>query len=752
MTVKCLNFFTINDWEFGKFSSFILAVHCLLWNVIFLEGVGYQLSLVRSIVGFLYLTFVPGFLILRILKFHHSGNIRTFLYCIGLSISFIMFSGFFMNVFYPFFGISDPLSFTNVIITLSFSTILLFFLSYFADNSSLAISDLELQNIFSPNVLFLCLIPFLSVFGTYLVNFHQNNILQMVLICVLGLIVLFATFEIVFPRRLYPLIILITSISLLFHNSLISMHMTGWDSQFEYYYGNLVINYGSWDSTTAFSVNNMLSVSMLAPIYSEVCNLDLIWVFKIIYPLFFSLVPLGLYEVFKDQTNDKISFLACFFLVTLPTFYTEMVQLNRQQIAEFFLVLLTIILIDNNSNKVTKSILSIIFCFSLVVSHYGLSYIYMYSLIFLFLVSHLLTSSKITEVISKYLIPFMTSKKFSLLDGFTLDHFQSDKTINKRSINFSYILLFIVFTFSWYIYLSSSINFISLTKTISQIIVGSFNNDIMNPNEVQALSVLVQHQSSIISIINKFVNLVPLLFISLGILTYFVDHKETKVKKEYLIFSYSMYLLCLLSFIVPHLSNSLNTSRLFQISTIFLSPFCIIGGLLFFKICSLIFRVPWGKNSIRCSFKLLSIFFIISFLLNSGLIYEIIGHPNSVSLNSTLDYPKFNEQEVLGAKWIKEKPSRSFHIYSDDFGALLLRGLIPNWYIFTFSGDMQKLEYNESYIYLRSFNVMGNIKEVQYIGSRKEYYVNNIEKSVFFKSCIFDRNKIYNNGNAHIYV
>jgi len=92
-------------------------------------------------------------------------------------------------------------------------------------------------------------------------------------------------------------------------------------------------------------------------------------------------VPLGIYHAVEKQTNAKIAFLATFFFVSFFTFYTEMISLARQQIAEIFLVLTIIVMIDKSMDRARRVFLLGTFGFSMIVSHYGLSYIYLFSLI-----------------------------------------------------------------------------------------------------------------------------------------------------------------------------------------------------------------------------------------------------------------------------------------------------------------------------------------------------------------------------------
>ena len=89
----------MNDWEIKKFLTVVLAIQLAMWGVIGLDYIGLQIPILRQLIGFIYLTFVPGIIILRILKLHKLGNIETLLYTVGLSIATLMFTGLLMNTF-----------------------------------------------------------------------------------------------------------------------------------------------------------------------------------------------------------------------------------------------------------------------------------------------------------------------------------------------------------------------------------------------------------------------------------------------------------------------------------------------------------------------------------------------------------------------------------------------------------------------------------------------------------------------------
>ena len=90
----------------------------------------------------------------------------------------------------------------------------------------------------------------------------------------------------------------------------------------------------------------MLSITVLPTVYSNMLGMDPTWVYKIIYPLIFALVPVGLYALWQPYIGKKFAFLAAFLFMAQSTFFTEMTALNRQMIGELFFVLLLLVLLN----------------------------------------------------------------------------------------------------------------------------------------------------------------------------------------------------------------------------------------------------------------------------------------------------------------------------------------------------------------------------------------------------------------------
>ena len=306
----------INTWRAKKSLRIVLSIQLAILGLIGLDALGLSIPILRQLTGFIYLTFVPGILILRILKLHKLGNIETLLYTVGLSIATLMFTGLFMNAVYPIFGINKPISFVPLMITLSIVVLFLTILSYLRDKNFAEPELIDTGDLSSPMVLFLFLLPLLSILGSQLVNSYHNNVLLIILIPILAIMPLLVSFN-KLPKKLYPLAVFVISLSLLCHSTLISKYIWGWDINIEYYFANLVLANSSWDISIRSNINAMLSIVMLAPIYSLILDMNLTWVFKIVYPLLFSLLPLGLYKIYNEQTNSKISFLSLH-IVTNP--------------------------------------------------------------------------------------------------------------------------------------------------------------------------------------------------------------------------------------------------------------------------------------------------------------------------------------------------------------------------------------------------------------------------------------------------
>jgi uncharacterized membrane protein len=288
--MKLLNPFLSNDWNIKTFFIVIFSFYFIFLGSIGLNVLDISLPLYLQIIDFLFLVFVPGLLLLRILQMHHLGAVKTTVYSTGLSLTILMLTGFFINTIYPLCGISHPLLPLPIMLTLSGVILLLSILTYIKDRTYSSPDYLNFQEVLSPMFLFLGLLPFISILGTHLVNVNKNNFLLIILLALIGLIFIIMTINNKY-EPFYPFAIFAISISLLYQSSLISTYIVEWaDASIEYWTAFTVISGSIWNPMIPSTVNGMLSIVILPTIYSTVLNVDLLWVFKVIYPILFSMV------------------------------------------------------------------------------------------------------------------------------------------------------------------------------------------------------------------------------------------------------------------------------------------------------------------------------------------------------------------------------------------------------------------------------------------------------------------------------
>ena len=72
-----LNPCRINDWRLSEALKAVFIALIILWVFTGLDALGIDVPLVRGIVGVGYLLFVPGMLILRVLRIHQLDSLRT---------------------------------------------------------------------------------------------------------------------------------------------------------------------------------------------------------------------------------------------------------------------------------------------------------------------------------------------------------------------------------------------------------------------------------------------------------------------------------------------------------------------------------------------------------------------------------------------------------------------------------------------------------------------------------------------------
>jgi len=723
----------MNDWPMKPFLVTCFALQLSFLACASFEVLGFSIPILGQFVGFAYLAFMPGLIILRILKLHSLGVVESLLYSVGLSVTFLFFIGLMLNTFGSIIGVTT-ISVTTLTLLYAVITTLLCVIGYLRDKDFSGEISVDINRKTAVIVIVLCLLPFMSIIGAFLMNFYNSNALLLTLFPILSVLPLLVAFDKI-QKNLYPIVVLVISLSLLFSWSLISTNVAGWDIQTEYFFSNLVNTNHAWNVALPNSYNAMLSVVMLAPVLSQICNLSLVWVFKIMYPLLFSLVPLGLYRIFQRQTSNKVAMLSCSFFMFFYVFFTEMMTVARQQIAELFLVLFSLVVVSKELDRRKRTLLSTVFVLSLVVSHYGLSYIFMFFLIGAWLLLVVTERPKIRHSMNNF------AAKFRDIEISSQDFIsQEDPRSKDRTINLTIVTIFVASSLAWYSYVSSGfINSITF-NIVSQISETIFSESPSTAN-IQGLALLSNAPGfGWASIGKRAVDIVFVFFIIVGFFAYLLTRKEFTFSREYTVLSLMSLVMLFSGFVVPYLSSQLNVDRIFHITLIFLAPFSVIGGTLTMRYVTKIshlFKRYIARVSSETCFKLLAIFLVAFLLFNSEWVTHVATeHISTISFDSKMDYPKFTDGEVEGARWLSNAASNSSSTFYGDLAGKLLLCELSYWQARTFEADTGLLP-SSSFIFLRRINIQQNSFQNQ--------------SSAFYTTNITNRNKVYDNGYSQVY-
>jgi len=727
--MKLYELLKINSLEKNIFLKFILAVQFTILFIIGLDAIGLNIPILRQLIGFIYLTFIPGILIFRILKIHEFDLINILLFTVGLSITFLMLCGLFINILYPIIGISNPLSILSLTATTCVFISIFSIIIYYRDEDIIEINTNK-KYFFKPSILLpiIILLPALSVFGTYLMNYSDNNSFILLLISIISITIILSVLSDKFlSKDHYPFAIFMISISLLYMMSLISPYIIGWDIHTEYYFADLVHNASFWNSSIHDNVNAMLSIVILPIFYSNFLNLPIDQIFKFIYPLLFSLVPLGLYELYKKETGEIIAFISVCFFMSSIVFFGEMPLLCRQEIAELFLVLL-IILIFNKKMDIDpgkKKILIILFSISLIVSHYGTSYIFI----------------------------------FYLLSGFVLIFLFSNYTLAKpnKNLTLGVIILYIVMCLTWYIYVSGSSSFSTIVGIISNIYssLGEFTSP--TTRDPLILKRIFFTNLTLLETIKILLEYITMLFIAIGIINLCLIIKNNK-KEEYNIEFFSMALVSIaiiaMSIGLPYFAGYLNMSRLYFQALIIISPFFVFGGTMFFR-----YLLKKLTITIRIDTALLFVSLIVVYylLFNTGFMFIVTGESKEAFTLTCLekegtsaDLIHIYDEEVSSAEWLSANIDNNSIVFSDNNSKqMVLRSYALRMNVFSFI-ESTSWDLEDTFFYFRKLSTENKMIERS---NALEYNWKciDIRETLFYKQNILHCNKIYNNGGSYIF-
>jgi uncharacterized membrane protein len=612
----------------------------LIVSMLFLTDIVILLNIpfLREIVSFLFFTIIPGVLILQILRLNKMEFLKKVVLSVGLSLSLLIFTGLILNSVYPL--LVKPLSLEPVLVSFNIIVIALAITAYWRNKDDFDARDLFNLNIDMGNklkspMIFPILFPFMAIFGTYLMNTTQNNILLMAMLFLIPIYLVAVVFlkDKIHPAT-YPLAVWLIGLSLLLMHGLTSSYTMGRDVHGEFYCFQLTLTNLHWNIYDYYNpYNACLSVNILPVIYNVLSNMNGEYIFKLFSGIIGSIIPLVVYIVSKKYIGKKYAFFAAMLFV-FQLFFVYMLGAVRQEIAMLFFFLAVMVMFDSElDKKLPKKVLFLLFMFSLVVSHYTTAYV-----AFILMAAILL-------------VPFLRGliKEKKLV--FT---------------NFDLILISLAFIAVWYL-LFAKVQFTAgaqvVGATAAAAAAGSGSGSMQaltSTRGAYVLGVLGVVLKSVPNTVSVVVNDTILATIMLGFGTIIWKYRyfKEKMEAEYLMGVAVSMILLVLFVVLPYISIAYDAARLFFQLLIFIAPLFVIGVITLTK---LIKKPKWDV-------MIMLVLLIALFSCSTYMQYHFLGMPYSPDYDSnglvrgeTFIYGS----ELTSVNWLNYNKVEGFDAYSD---------------------------------------------------------------------------------------
>jgi len=346
--------------------------------------------------------------------------------------------------------------------------------------------------------------------------------------------------------RLYPVVLSAMALSLLLGGAVVSNNLSGWDIHDEYYLFLQVFYGGAWHAEIPDMYNSALSVTILPSFIANMSSLDGISIFKFVFPILFSIVPVLLYRIYRSILPAEGAFLSVLVFVFYPGTYGEITQVARQMIAEILLVLCVLLFLSTNKEQQRSGrVVLILLSVGIVIAHYSLGLIY------------------ILLMASYFIMAPLISQRF------------------ERSSEIVILTLTTVVAFSWYAFSAGASVVLTLTSFLSFAFKSLFT-DLLNPASrpliVQQALGMGTVQLGLLHILSRLTQYAVVLCVILGFLTYVCMRKKSVTERRIIPFMTGSFLFVLSAIMLPFFSNALNFSRFYQIALMFVSPCFYIGA------------------------------------------------------------------------------------------------------------------------------------------------------------------------------
>lgn len=742
-------------------SIFLLTLIAMDISIVF----NLEILFFRQIITFLTLLIVPGALVLYLLSINSDEFIKTIFYVVGVSVSFIIFTGLIINWLLPLFHVSNPMSLYPIIISFNMMCLILIGIIYFVKrNFSVEFNYKPL--LFSEYIFCLVnlMLPILAIFGAINLNNNGSNFIPMVMLFLSAMyMIIISLFRSNINRVLYPIIIFCVSLSVLLMLSLRSWYISGFDISMEYEVFRITLGKGIWSMSNFKDVYNAcLSITILPTYLVVLLHIPSEYIYKAIFQIIFATTPVGIYFLLKNiKMNDHLAFLASLFYICTPWFIDPMTTLNRQEIAFFFFISMLLVLFDTSIKKYLKDILFFLFTIAMVVSHYSTTYA---AILVLFSIYGFIGSIRIlnikffkenldnsiyylkpTYIINLLLVTFLwftvinnASGNVTYFSRNIINNLHNFFNLNARNAIIDQLFKTGSVDISnktyaeYYKTITGEYNVRKDIRTYSQ---DSYKNFKVIPASYPSIPVYNRNVYAIVNNYYKLTLILIELFLPIGTIFILYTYKNKQFNLLFKLLILLCELLLVVIVAVPYISVGYNFDRLYMQMMYILAIVEVIGGV---TLCSMIFRNE------KVSMSVISMFYISVFLYTYGFTWELAGGKAVMWLNNFgYSYAEIytHKSDVTSAMWISHIPGNPL-IYSTPTGRDILYAYAQKNNI---NNDLFPSTFDKkAYVYTTFVNSKYKIASLFYRGIHLGYQYP-------YDFLNRNKNKIYSNGESEIY-
>jgi uncharacterized membrane protein len=296
----------------------------------------------------------------------------------------------------------------------------------------------------------------------------------------------------------------------------------------------------------------------------------------------------------------------------------------------------------------------------------------------------------------------------------------------------------------WYMGVGGSTAFDTIVD-VGHGIVGNLFNDLLTPESSQAVNIATQKAMPPMHQVTKYFHIAVQVFIFIGVIAVLRKGTRQLRSREYSTLCLMGLALLGVSVAVPYFSSAFSFSRIYQVTLFFLAPFFIMGV----RSIGLLIR---GKADNKNVLPIVSVVLLGFILFNSGFVYVMAGEPSSMSLDGSMDYPRFDIQEVQGCIWLLDKKLDTTNIYTDDYRGFLFRGYGNRTHTFSSPDFDQTMMSSHSLLFLGKENTQnGRLMLINWSIPRSPTYESVTIQSHPLDYWIESSDRIFNDGDAQVY-